>query len=143
MMWRLRGLPPYSTAQSSVEAQYFNIIRLAQRRLSAPIRLQLKGLAKVDMIIDHDSWVCVDTTLNDLPIAAWTDFKSEGRDNLHEPIGCTLTYYHFKASAIVKNALEITKELLTHRLATPPSCDINKQKKRHYTSNKRELTVVD
>lgn len=95
------------------------------------------------MLIDHDSWVCVDTSLNDLPVAAWTDFNSKGRDNLHQPIDCVLTYYHFKAGTIIKKALEITDELLTQRLAIPPSCNVNKHKKQHFTSNHCELKVVD
>lgn len=143
MMWRLKGLPSYSTSQRNVEAQHFNIIRLAMRRLPSPIRLQLRGLQNIDMIIDHDSWVCVDTTLNDLPIAAWTDFKSNRRDNLHQPIECTLTYYHFQASAIVNEVLKITKELLSERLAESQHCKLGSQKNKRYCTNQRELTVIN
>ncbi len=142
MMWRLKGLPRYSVAQSSVEAQHYNIIRLALRRQPSQIRLQLKGLTNVDMIIDHDSWVCVDTSLNDLPIIAWTEFKSDGRDNLHEPIECKLTYYHYKASMVTQKALAITRELLNERLATPPCCNLGRKNKR-YSTDQRELTVVN
>ena len=143
MMWRLKRTPLYSSVHSTVEAQYFNTIRLAQCRLTLPIRLQLKGLANIDMLIDHDSWVCVDTTLNDLPISAWTNFKSAGRDNLHEPVECILNYYHFKASTIVKKSLEISHKLLYQRLAAPQSRNISRQKKKHYTSNKCELMIID
>lgn len=142
MMWRLNEVPKYSEADCRVDAQYFNKIRLALRRLPGPIRLQLRELQHIDMIIDDDSWACVDSSLNDLPIAAWTDFQTKGRDNLHEPIECKLSYYHYQAAMVVNEALEITQELLNERLAMPPHCKITEPKKRRYTANERELIVV-
>ncbi len=142
MMWRLKEVPKYSDADCRVEAQYFNKIRLALRRLPSPIRLQLKHLQNLDMIIDEDSWTCVDSSLNDLPITAWTNFKANGRDNLHEPIECKLSYYHYQAAMVTKEALEITQELLDERFAMPAHCKITEPKKRRYTSDERELFVV-
>ena len=143
MMWRLKDVPKYSVADSRVEAVYFNKIRLALRRLPGPIRLQLKHLKNMDMIIDEDSWVCVDTSLHDLPIVAWTDFRTEGRDNLHEPIECRLSYYHFKAALLVHDALSITDELLTERLLNnPPGRRLVITKRRNHSSTDRRLFVV-
>ncbi len=142
MMWRLNEVPKYSAADCQIDAQYFNKIRLALSRLPSPIRLQLRELQHIDMIIDNDSWACVDNSLNDLPIAAWTDFQTEGRDNLHEPIKCKLSYYHYQAAMVINKVLDITLELLNERLTTPAHCKITEPKKRRYTPNERELFVI-
>lgn len=120
MMWRLREMPRYSTADSSVGPRHYNQIRLALRRLPHPIRLTLGGLPHIDMIIDNDSWVCVDTTLNDLPVLAWTDFKGQARQGLHEPVACKLHYFHYRAGMLVLNALDTSAALLARQLALQP-----------------------
>ena len=111
MMWRLKEIPKYSSSGTTVSAAQYNTIRLALRRLSDNLRFPLDGLSHIDMIIDNDSWVCVDRTLNDLPIVAWTDF-GEGPRGLHEPINCQLHYYHFCAGKIARSALIETKAAL-------------------------------
>lgn len=119
MMWRLEGMPRYSIHESRVEARHYNPVRLAVRRLRQPLRLALEGLPHVDMIIDQDSWVCVDTTLNDMPIVAWTDFGS--REGLHGPVPCQLNYFHYKAGLLVQRALDATVAQLGERFAAPPA----------------------
>ena len=130
MMWRLREMPRYSTEESSVEARHYNQIRLALQRLPGPIRLKLTGLPHIDMVIDNDSWVCVDTSLNDLPVVAWTDFNTKTRQGLHQPIQCKLHYFHYKAGLLAIKALNTTAALLAERLAHPPVCSLPGKKRR-------------
>lgn len=116
MMWRLKEVPVYSSFPTQVEAIYYNQIRLALRRLSNPIRLELINQRNIDMVIDNDSWVCVDRSMNDLPIVAWTDFETQGRSSLLDPIKCNLHYYHAAAGLIARDALSITHRLLSEQL---------------------------
>lgn len=142
MLRRLNEVPKYSQASCRVQAGDYNIIRLALRRLPEPIVLQLNKLPHINMIIDEDSWVCVDSSLNDLPIIAWTDFQTGRRSNLHEPIQCQLSYYHFQASALVTRALNTTRELLNERLAAPRRETSGPATRRRYRSGDRELFVI-
>lgn len=123
MMRRLREMPRYSIADSTIEASHYNQIRLALQRLPTPIRLRLDGLNHVDLIIDGDSWVCVDTTLNDLPIVAWTDFDSR-RQGLHHPINCKLHYFHYKAGLLVLKALNAARAQLAEQTSPAPFCPL-------------------
>jgi hypothetical protein len=142
MMWRLKDVPKYSQAPSRVEARHYNTIRRALHHLPAPIVLQLRGLSHINMIIDADSWACVDSSLNDLPIVAWTDFQADSRDNLHEPIPCQLSYYHYQAGTLVPRVLDITSELLDERLAAPRCDSAGSNVRRRYRTAGRELYVV-
>ena len=115
MMWRLKEVPKYSSSGTTVSAEVYNTVRLALRRLAPVVRMPLPGLAQIDIIIDDDSWVCVDRSMDDLPIVAWTNFSCNER-GLHEPINCQLHYYHFCAAKIARSALQATKSLLDGRL---------------------------
>lgn len=112
MMSRLPDLPILSAYPDEIPAEQYNRVRLALRRLPNPIRLRLEGLRHLDIIIDDDSWVCVDRVLNDMPVIAWTEFDTQHRAGLHEPVRCKLTYYHAYAGLVVKKALVA----LTHQL---------------------------
>lgn len=116
MMWRLKEMPVYSSFPTQVGAIYYNQIRLALRRLPKPIRLELISQRNIDMIIDIDSWVGVDRSMNDMPIVAWTDFETRDRDDLFAPVTCNLHYYHAAAGLIARDALSITHRLLSEQL---------------------------
>ncbi|ALP52243.1 hypothetical protein Tel_03270 [Candidatus Tenderia electrophaga] len=142
MMWRLKDVPKYTQAESRVQARDYNTVRLALRRLPGPIILQLKDLSHMNMILDEDSWVCVDSSLNDLPIIAWTDFQAAGRANLHEPVRCLLSYYHYQAGALVTKALDSTREQLSRRMAAPHRDSDGPPTRRRYGTAERELFVI-
>ena len=55
--------------------------------------------------------------LHDVPIVAWTDFQTQGRDNLHEPIPCEIRLYHFAARMILKATLGAMEDILKQSLA--------------------------
>jgi len=117
MMWRLKEVPRYFVSGTTVSAEHYNTSRLALRRISGSVRVPLEGLSRIDMIIDEDSWVCVDRTMGDLPIVAWTHFDNTER-GLHEPINCQLHYYHFCAGKIARSALIAAKDALESRLSS-------------------------
>ncbi len=117
MIKRLKDIPVYSSAQTTIEAEVFNTIRIATQRLSLPIRLSLPRFQYIDIIIDHDSWACVDRSLNDLPIIAWTKFAITTRSALHLPVECLISNYHFQSTQVAAGALTFTKMALERKLS--------------------------
>ncbi len=117
MIKRLTDLPVYSSAQTSIEADLYNTIRIATQRLPLPIRLPLPRFRYIDIIIDQDSWACVDRNLNDLPIIAWTEFDMAHRSSLHLPSSCKIAHYHFQSSQVAEGVLSFTKITLKRKLA--------------------------
>lgn len=117
MIKRLTDLPVYSSTQTTIEAALYNSIRIATQRLPLPIRLSLPRFRYIDIVIDHDSWACVDRSLNDLPIIAWTEFDITQRSSLHLPISCKMAYYHFQSAQVAEGALTFTKTALKRKLA--------------------------
>lgn len=116
MFRRLAKLPAYHTEHGLISARRFNQVHIALNRLGSPLRFPINGLRSLQMIIDDESWVCVDASLNDMPIVAWTDFQTQGRDNLHEDIACLVSQYHAHAALIVETALRETENHLTTAL---------------------------
>jgi len=117
MIKRLTDIPVYSSAQVNIEAEIFNTIRIATQRLALPIRLTLPRFQYIDVVIDHDSWACVDRSLNDLPVIAWTEFEITNRVALHLPVSCKISNYHFQSAQVVAGALTFTKMALERKLA--------------------------
>jgi len=117
MIKRLNEIPVYSSTQTTIEAEIFNTIRIATQRLALPIRLTLPRFQYIDIIIDHDSWACVDRSLNDLPVIAWTEFEITNRSALHLPITCKISNYHFQSRQVVDGALTFTKIALERKLS--------------------------
>ena len=112
---RLNELPVLRSCAGEVDAERFNRARLALRRLENPLRLELPKLRSLDFILEDEMWAIVDRDLNDIPVVAWTDF--EHRTALHQPVHCTLRYYHAHADAVIDKALQKLDEILEIRLA--------------------------
>ena len=118
---RLEGIPIYEHIPGRIEAKVYNEIRLGLLRLKkSSLRIQLQGLRTLDIILEEDAWVVVDNTLADAPIMAWLDFELPSRTSLHEPIPCTINYYHAHASIIRERVLEDTYRQI-HSLLHPES----------------------
>jgi hypothetical protein len=113
---RLDDMPRYSTEPCTLDAALFNQVRLAMLRFSQPLRFPLAGLRHLEMVIEEDTWVCIDNSLNDFPILAWVDFDAHHRDSLHEPVACTLYTYHCHADMITDRVLKLTTDHLDQRL---------------------------
>ena len=116
MKSRLDELPRYSSRACVLPAATYNRIRLGLLRLGCPLRSALPGMRTLEMVLEHDAWICVDSGLNDYPILAWVEFQSAGRSALHEPVPCRLFTYHAHAELIEPQVLEKIQAVLGHRL---------------------------
>ncbi len=104
-MSRFGEVPAYARRAEKVDAALYNLWRRARLRLRLPLRFELPGNPGVAVVVEDGHWVCVNSWQQDLPILAWHDFQQH-RDALHEPVGCTLDYYHFAASRYRQCALD-------------------------------------
>jgi len=116
MKSRIEDVPKLKTEPAQIEGPLYNQARLALLRLKNPLRLKLPGLRGMDVLLDSQAWVCVDRTLYDLPVLAWTDFDHTKRDSLHKPTRCLLHYYHIHADLIGNTILETVSRELGKRL---------------------------
>lgn len=117
MRSRLSDVPILKTTPTIIEAMYYNRVRIALSRIDNPLRIELINLRGLDIVIDDEVWVCVDRTLNDMPIFAWTDFEYSARNNLFEPITCRLRFYHNHADLICGTVLDLIYRNLDARLS--------------------------
>lgn len=100
-----------------VEAKLFNLAVRALGRTGRPIVLPMRGLKTLELIVQPEAWIIVDRAMNDLPIAAWTDFQADAGRGLHEPVTCELRYYHGHAGVVIKKVLRRMEEGLAGMLA--------------------------
>ena len=114
---RLAEMPVIARRDDFLEADVFNLWRRARNRLGSPIRLTDLGLKQIEVVLTDSYWVCVDAVQYDCPVLAWVGFDHGNRDSLHEPIPCTLNYYHFGASAVRLPVLSKVREVLQERLS--------------------------
>lgn len=120
METRLNDVPAMYIADTAVDARCFNRVRIALRRLENPIRYPLPGLRSLDLLVGDEVWVCVDRSLNDLPVVAWTDFNVT-RGSLHKPVPCKVRYFHAYAAAVMRRSLDALENHLNERLGAPDS----------------------
>lgn len=124
---RHNEVPQMSSSSGQVDALFYNHVQMALKRLGKQIRLEIPKLKHLDLILQKDAWIIVDTMLNDIPIAAWTHFEIEGRDSLHKPIKCEIRFFHYAASMILNRTLEAMELLLGEQLqdiTTEPSASV-------------------
>jgi hypothetical protein len=116
MYKRLDEIPVYETSESELDAIHFNHVQVALKRLGEEIRLQIPKLKHLDLILQKDAWILVDRVLNDVPLAAWSDFETSHRDNLHQPIKCKLRLYHNHVHMVLEHTIEAMELLLGEQL---------------------------
>ena len=116
MSIRLDDVPIYESKIIEIPSKYFNRIRLGQIRLQGPLRLELAGLRDIDVILEDNAWICIENSLSDLPVLAWTDFEVDKRNSLNEPVRCKLCLYNIHADLITETALKTIYELIDYRL---------------------------
>jgi hypothetical protein len=102
---------------TEVQAIYFNHVQTALKRLDNKIRFKIPTLKHLDLILQTDAWIVVDTVLNDMPIIAWSDFNIEHRETLHQPVKCEIRFYHFAADKIMDKTLEAMELVLGEKMA--------------------------
>ncbi len=116
MKTRIENIPKLKTERMLIDGSRYNQVRLGLLRLENPLRLKLTGLRGMDIILDNTAWVCVDRTMYDLPVLAWTDFEKTVRNGLHEPVYCQLHFYHIHADLIIETVLATMTSVLTQLL---------------------------
>ena len=109
---RHNEVPQLDSRPGKVNALYYNHVQTALKRLGNQIRLKIPRLKHLDLILQKDAWVIVDTTLNDIPVAAWTCFEVDHRESLHEPVQCEIRYFHYAASMVLNRTLEAMELML-------------------------------
>jgi len=117
MKSKLDNLPRYQTSDINLPAKLYNQVKLALLNNDQAIRIKMEKLKNIDVILDHEYWVCVDTSLNDIPIFAWTEFKVSHRTNLHKPIESKLYSYHAHAELIIEKVTQQIEQQLQIKLA--------------------------
>lgn len=89
-------------------------------RLGKPLRVDLPDHRGLDVILDNECWLCVDSAHDDQLIMMWCDFDTTKHNAaLHEDVPCALHLYHTHASLIMGSALDALDQSLTEKLATP------------------------
>lgn len=125
MKSRLDQLPVFDRRHTNIQAEHFNLVQIALKRLGNPIRFAIPKLRTLDFYIENNAWAVIDRALNDIPIIAWMDFATHSRESLHAPIKCEQRSYHIHANLIIDKAFEamhlILGEMLDERY--PGSCD--------------------
>lgn len=116
MYKRLDDVPVFESYPTEVSALHFNHVQYALNHLGDSIRLQIPKMKHLDLILEKKAWIIVDRVLNDVPIAAWTDFETVHRENLHEPIRCRQKLYHQHAPLILNHTIEAMELLLGEQL---------------------------
>jgi len=114
---RHNEVPQLASRKGKVKAVYYNHVQTALKSLGPQIRLKIPKLKHLDLIIQKDAWIIVDTVLNDFPVLTWINFETEHRDNLHEPIQCEIRFFHFAASMVINRTLEAMELMLREQLA--------------------------
>jgi hypothetical protein len=116
MYTRHDEVPVYEYRDGMVDAHYYNRVQTAFKRLGREIRLAIPGLKTLELILQPDAWIVVDSALNDVPIVAWTNFDSARREALHAPLHCQIRLFHAHGGVIKKRVLEAMELLLGERL---------------------------
>lgn len=114
---RLKDVPAMARARTAIAPERYKRVRLALRRLENPLRFALPGMRGLDVVLEDRVWLCVDRTLDDLPIIAWLDFAAGAERPLHEAVPCRVQFYHFHAQGIMDTVLDHVHTLLGERLA--------------------------
>jgi len=110
-------VPVLTARQGKVEANHFNHVQTAMKRLGPELRFRIPKLKHLDLILQKDAWIVVDRALSDYPILCWTDFQTGHRENLHEPLVCEIRIFHFAATMILKKTINAMEMLLGEELA--------------------------
>ena len=115
----LPDLAPIRILPKTLDAHCYNRARLALLRLGTPLRVALPGLRGLEVILERDCWLCVDSHAEDRPILAWTDFLSREPDTRLSPVSCTMHLHDHRAGLVMGFALEALEESLERRLTWP------------------------
>jgi hypothetical protein len=105
--WESVGIQPLRTLPKTVEANYYNRIRLAVLRApTSPLRFIPTSMPLLEVLLEDQQWLCIDGAFTGLPLLQWTDFQIQHRTSLQEPVRCTLHLFQPQAGLLMGRALE-------------------------------------
>jgi len=105
MTSKITDIPIYEHRDSEIAAEHFNTVQIALKRINQLIRFEPPELRTLDLILDAEEWIVVDHSSNDISVVAWSEFQTQSRTNLHEPIKCSLNLYHVHADIILDKVI--------------------------------------
>jgi hypothetical protein len=118
--WEGVGMQPLRTLPKTVEADYYNRIRLAVLRTTTPpLRFIPRNMPLLEVLLEDHQWLCLDGAFTGLPLLQWTDFQTQRRTGLQEPVRCVLHLYQPQAGLLMGRALEAINAHLK-AAETPP-----------------------
>lgn len=115
---RIDSIRPLRVIPKTIEAVCYNHVRLALRRLSNPLRVDLPDHPGLEIILNDHHWLCIDSIYDDQPIMLWLDFDTCSHNQaLHNPVPCQLRLYHTHAGLVMGSALDALDQALIENLA--------------------------
>ena len=114
----LENKPALRVLPKTIGAACYNLVRLALRRLGTPLRIKLPDHRGLEIILNNDCWLCVDSNHDDQIIMVWLDFDTRKHNQaLHETVPCQLRLYHMCAGMVMGSTLDALQEMLMVELA--------------------------
>ena len=111
------NITPLRLMEKTIEAYYYNHVRLALMRIANPLRVALPGHRGLEIILHDSYWFCIDSLRDDQPVMAWCDFDTSNHNkDLNRPVTCHLCLYHIHAGLIMGSALEALDRTLVEKL---------------------------
>ena len=104
------------TLRKIIAAEDYNRVRLALRRISNPLQLELTSMKCLDIILNDQYWLCFDSCMGDRPILAWTAFEVSGRSALNASVACELRLYHVHGGLVMGEVMENLGQVLQQQL---------------------------
>ncbi len=117
MRTRIHEIPACFTETIEIDAERYHLIQRALNRLGKPLRFPLVGLCHLDMILEADSWVCIDRGALELPVVAWHQFKKTSRQNLQSSVWCELRHYRVNTDILLPYVWMTIESTLKARLS--------------------------
>ena len=110
-------ITPLHLMEKTIDADYYNHVRLALMRIANPLRVELPGHRGLEIILHDSYWFCIDSLRDDQPVMAWCDFDTRVHNQaLHQPVTCRLCIYHLHAGLVMGSALEALDQTLVEKL---------------------------
>ena len=118
---RRPDISPLRIMPKTIEAAFYNHVRLALLRLGNPLRIELPDHRGLEIILSNDNWLCVDSARDDQLIMMWCDFDTHRHNSaLFEDVPCRLHLYHMHAGLIMGSALDALDQSITANLVMKP-----------------------
>jgi hypothetical protein len=114
---RLADMPVLAARPDEIDAGLYNLWRRLRLRTGPHVEFPLPGKPGMRIVLEDAAWCILDGSRHDVPVLAWVEFSAlRSRSSLHEPIRCTLNFYHYMASSLRAPALAHLGHVLKERL---------------------------